>query len=213
MLKLKKLFHINNYITFLKKKKFKKKLLKFENIKIIYKTPKFEFWGITDQGVKKCLIKKVIDLEILVDCFGGKKLISYEESKLIKNVSVEVKKNRKEKQKQRHLELTKERQKLMLSSATEYSIIYITPSNQYWGIIPDTGFKKCLLKNIGDKTMLDTFLSDKKIITYKESKLYKYKQEPFDPRKALAQVHQAFENLMKEAIEHNRKQLEVPKSN
>jgi hypothetical protein len=43
MLQLKKLFHINNYITFLKKKKFKKKLLKFEDIKIIYKTPKIEF--------------------------------------------------------------------------------------------------------------------------------------------------------------------------
>ena len=197
-----------------KKNEFKKKLLKFEGIKIIYKTPKIEFWGITDQGVKKCLVKKVIDWEILCNCFEKKKLISYEESKLIKNVSIEVKKNRKEKQKQRHLELKKEKQKLMLSSATKYTTIYITPSNQYWGIITDTGFKKCLIKNVGDKRMLDNFLSDKKIITYKESKLYKCKQEPFEPEKVLEQVHQAFSNLMEEAIEHHRrKQLEVPKSN
>ena len=36
----------------IKKNKFKNYLLKFENIEIIYKSPK-QHWGITDKGLKK----------------------------------------------------------------------------------------------------------------------------------------------------------------
>ena len=68
----------------IKKKKFKNVLLKFENIEIIYISPTNQYWGISMEGVKKCIVKKVIDRKIFEDFLKKKKIISYENSKLFK---------------------------------------------------------------------------------------------------------------------------------
>ena len=61
-----------------KKNEFKNYLLKFENIEIIYKSPK-QHWGITDKG-----LKKRISISVFNEFLKIKKLISYEDSKKIK---------------------------------------------------------------------------------------------------------------------------------
>ena len=178
-----------------KKNEFKKYLLKFEHIKIIYITPKMQYWGISDQGVKKCIVKNVIDIEVLEDFLKKKKIISYENSKLFKkNISVEIQNIRKQKQKQRYLEFKKENQKFILEIAAKYTMVYITPKMQYWGIT-DTGFKKCLIKNISDVKMLDNFLSDKKIISYTDSKLYISKPIAKNSKEMLEGLQKAFAKL------------------
>ena len=99
-----------------------------------------------------------------------------------------------------------------MERSAKYKIIYITPKKQYWGIT-DTGSKTCLIKNIGDVKMLDNFLSDKKIISYTDSKLYKAKQIPFNFEEAVEGLTQAFAKLemdrliKKEEIENKKNEV------
>jgi len=71
----------------LKKQKIRllNKLKKHNNIKIIYITKKNELWGICDIGLKKCILKKIIDCKCVNSFINNKKLISYEESLLYNN--------------------------------------------------------------------------------------------------------------------------------
>jgi len=52
-------------------------------------------------------------------------------------------------------------------------IFYVTPKNQLWGILKD-GTKKCVIYTIKNKCInLNDFLNNKKLISYKDSKLFK----------------------------------------
>lgn len=59
------------------KKKLELKLVKFKNIKIIYLTPKKQLWGIFNNGVKKCIVRKITNIICLNKFMNNKKLISY----------------------------------------------------------------------------------------------------------------------------------------
>ena len=63
-----------------KKKNLEISSLKFENIEIVYITPKNQLWGFCNKGIKICLAKKISDYF----CFKNKKLISYKDSLRIK---------------------------------------------------------------------------------------------------------------------------------
>jgi len=80
------------------------------------------------EGVKKCIVKKVIDRKIFEDFLKKKKIISYKESKLFKKkVSIDIQDIRK----QRLLDIKKKKFKNALLKFENIKIIYITSTNQY----------------------------------------------------------------------------------
>jgi hypothetical protein len=68
---------------------------------------------------------------------------------------------------------TTKKLKLKLSKFENVQIIYITPLGQYWGICSNS-IKKCIIKKKNTYLpVLEEFLLNKKIISYKNSKLFK----------------------------------------
>jgi hypothetical protein len=69
--------------------------------------------------------------------------------------------------------MTTKKLKLKLSKFENVQIIYITPLGQYWGIFSNS-IKKCIIKKKNIYLpVLEDFLLDKKVISYKNSKLFK----------------------------------------
>jgi DNA adenine methylase len=58
------------------------------------------------------------------------------------------------------------------SNLNKIEIFYVTPKNQLWGIFKD-GTKKCVIYRVKNETNLNEFLSNKKLISYNDSKLFK----------------------------------------
>ena len=74
----------------------KLRLVKLKKLKIIYITPTNQLWGILDNGSKKFIAKKIIDIACLNLFIRSKKLISYKESKKFKKVINSISKHSKE---------------------------------------------------------------------------------------------------------------------
>ena len=62
--------------------------------------------------------------------------------------------------------------KLRLLKFESVKIVYITPTGQCWGICSN-GIKKCIIKKDIGTQDLEIFLNSKKLISYKDSKLFK----------------------------------------
>ena len=67
---------------------------------------------------------------------------------------------------------SKKKLELQLVKFKSIGIIYITPKKQLWGIFTN-GVKKRIVGKIIGTTCLSEFIQDKKLISYKDSKLFK----------------------------------------
>ena len=64
--------------------KIEKLKLKLESFKVIYSTPTGQYWGFCSKGIKKCIINKIINTQVLEIFLNSNKLISYKDSKFFK---------------------------------------------------------------------------------------------------------------------------------
>ena len=100
-----------------KKNEFKNYLLKFENIEIIYKSPK-QHWGITNKG-----LKKRISISVFNEFLKIKKLISYEDSKKIKKgINFKILQNK--------IEIFSKKKKISINVISNFSNLSLLLNNQ-----------------------------------------------------------------------------------